>query len=111
MSAAIVVAPARAKAVTMSTRCPAQVKRTAVTRGSLPRHCELSLNEAYPGRGRLSRARFRDRDTPHLDAAGTDTAGIRYQTWPAQTRPPGRWPVSGTGRGRSGPVSPAPGLA
>ena len=31
MSAAIVVAPARPKAETMSTRCPAQVKRTVVT--------------------------------------------------------------------------------
>src|SRR3954454_15057588 len=29
----MVVAPARAKAATMSTRCPAQVKRTAVTSG------------------------------------------------------------------------------
>src|SRR5687768_3325642 len=31
MSVATVVAPARANAETMSTRCPAQVKRTAVT--------------------------------------------------------------------------------
>src|SRR5438876_10766765 len=31
MSVATVVAPARPKADTMSTRCPAQVKRTAVT--------------------------------------------------------------------------------
>src|SRR5689334_22350482 len=51
MSAAIVVAPARAKAVTMSTRCPAQVKRTAVTRRSLPRSCEFSLRTGTPAAG------------------------------------------------------------
>src|SRR5690349_16870143 len=73
MSTATVVAPARANAVTMSTRCPAQVNRTAVTRGSPPRSCEDSLSTCTPAAslalvGSAEEGERRAQEDPQVDA-------------------------------------------
>src|SRR4051794_40832751 len=64
-SVAIVVAPTRPNAETMSTRCPAQVKRTAVTLAKRTSRSVRAVEE------RLA-LRWRGRALPEIDGAAAD---------------------------------------